>query len=238
MKFSEGNAKLGTGCLAVSRPVGETCPNSCEFLGNGCYAEKTEKLYPNVRKASSTNLITEQNRIRSMLILAKSQGKSVRWHVSGDFFLNGKLDLQYIKNIKGAIESLKENDRPKMWFYTHIYSKKISALDKLGIVCYASVNSKKQLAAAKRAGFRLFAWSDKVQEISKRTQNGKPHTHLSAKQEIEGEKFIVCPEQRLGRDKFTCTGHTSINKKTGEVVKSHACQICVNGTANILFLVH
>ena len=48
MKVANGNDKLGKGCLVVSRPVGDTCPSTCEFLGNGCYAEQTEKMYPNV----------------------------------------------------------------------------------------------------------------------------------------------------------------------------------------------
>ena len=43
MKVANGNDKLGKGCLVVSRPVGDTCPSSCDFLGNGCYAEQTEK---------------------------------------------------------------------------------------------------------------------------------------------------------------------------------------------------
>ena len=69
MKTAKGNDKLGKeNCIVVSRPVGDTCPPSCEFLGNGCYAEQLEKIYPGVRPAGMQNLITEKNKIRAMLI--------------------------------------------------------------------------------------------------------------------------------------------------------------------------
>ena len=68
MKFANGNDKLGKGCIVVSRPVGDTCPPTCDFLGNGCYAEQLEKIYPGVRPAGMQNLITDKNRIRAMLI--------------------------------------------------------------------------------------------------------------------------------------------------------------------------
>ena len=32
MKVADGNAKLGSGCVVVSRPVGDTCPITCAFL--------------------------------------------------------------------------------------------------------------------------------------------------------------------------------------------------------------
>jgi hypothetical protein len=66
MKVANGNDKLGKGCLVVSRPVGDTCPSSCAFLGNGCYAENTEKIYPGVRPAGMQNLITERGRVRAI----------------------------------------------------------------------------------------------------------------------------------------------------------------------------
>ena len=44
MKTAKGNDKLGKeNCIVVSRPVGDTCPPSCEFLGSRCYAEQLKK---------------------------------------------------------------------------------------------------------------------------------------------------------------------------------------------------
>lgn len=238
MKFSIGNAKLGDNCLVASRPVGDTCPSSCEFLGHGCYAENTEKRYPNVRQSVMANLITESGRIRSMFLLAKSQGKSVRLHAYGDLYKNGKLDTVYLNNLVTAFNSLKIEDRPAVWLYTHVISKKVLILQDIGIQLYASVNSAKQLKKAKKLGFKLFAWSDSSQQISKRKQHGKPHSHLPNYLTIEGERFIVCPEQRKGRTKVTCTGSCSVDKQSGKMVKTVACNACVKGISNVLFLLH
>lgn len=233
MKFGiEGNAKLGTNCVTVSRPVGETCPKSCEFLGNGCYAEILEKRYPNVRESSTKNLITESGKIRSMLLYAHNSGKSVRLHVSGDFSKNGRLDEKYLYNWIKAISGIEPHRRPKVWFYTHLYSSKLLELQKFGVSVYASVSSKAQLAKARKSGFKLFAWADIKQEISKRTQHGKPHSKLPNYMKINNRKYLVCPEQRLGRKRVTCTGSCDIEGKTT------ACNYCVSGKGNVLFLLH
>ena len=230
MKFSNGNAKLGENCLVVSRPVGDTCPSSCEFLGHGCYAEFTEKLFKVSRTSSMVNLVTESGKIRSMLMYAHSQGKSVRLHERGDFFLNGKLDVVYLANWVKALESLKPEQRPKMWAYTHIHDKRLLILGELGVNLYASVSTKRQLNKAKKVGFKLFAWADIQQNISKRKKN-KPHSHLPSYVSLAGEKFLVCPEQRKGRTKVTCTG-------TCETVKCGYCTGQNGQTGNVVFLMH
>ena len=106
MKYAEGNDKLGKGCFVVSRPVGDTCPPDCDYLNNGCYAEATENQYKNARVAGFANVITEKNKIRSMIIEAKRKNKSIRWQERGDWFLNGELDLEYVANVTWACESI------------------------------------------------------------------------------------------------------------------------------------
>ena len=98
MKTAKGNDKLGKeNCIVVSRPVGDTCPPTCDFLGNGCYAEQLEKIYPGVRPAGMQNLITEKNKIRAMLVNAEKKGHDLRWHERGDFYKNGsELDIEYL----------------------------------------------------------------------------------------------------------------------------------------------
>lgn len=224
MKYSFGNDKLGNRCLVVSRPVGDTCPNSCEFLGNGCYAEFTEKRFPNARKSAQTNVITDWQRIRSMLIFAKQHNYSVRWHERGDFLLNGKLDLAYVKSIKTACESLKE--LPVMWSYSHVFSKRL--LDMLGnyITIYASVHNACDIRKAKRAGFKLFAWADTQGLVAPSKRGGNPEAPKTIK--LCGEKFVTCPEMRRGRKAITCTGSDS----------TIPCKLCTNGLANVAFLEH
>lgn len=234
MKFAEGNDKLGKGCLVVSRPVGDTCPSDCDFLGNGCYAENTEKIYPGVRPAGMQNIITEKNRIRSMILEAKRREKSIRVHERGDFFLNGELDVEYVENWVWACESiLSDGDSlPPMWFYTHIYDSRLVALNKYMAV-YASIHDANDKAEAEAAGFKLFAWCDSDEKIAPKRPRNKAKADAWRKSlpklvVIDDTKYIVCPEIRRGRGVVTCT------PTKGSVT----CDMCVYGLQNVLFPSH
>lgn len=242
MKFANGNSKLGENCLVVSRPVGDTCPSSCEFLGNGCYAEKTEKMYPNVRKSYLQNVITNKNKIRAMLLLAKAQNKSVRIHTNGDWLKDGELDLEYLQNWIDALTSIRPELRPAIWCYTHVYDSRILVLEQLGVSLYASIGGSKQKMRAsynkaKKAGFSKFAFADSGKLFSTRKQHGKPHTEQPKFLEVLGERFLVCPEMRLGRERVTCTGTCKVSKE-GEIKKTTACNYCTNGRGHVFFPIH
>ena len=237
MKFANGNDKLGKGCIVVSRPVGDTCPPTCDFLGNGCYAEQLEKIYPGVRPAGMQNLITDKNRIRAMLIDCAKKNKECRWHERGDFFKDGnKLDLEYVDNILWACRSiLAEGGKlPEMWAYTHIYDPKLSRILGKYINMYASVHNADDMKAAKAAGFTLFAWCDSDEKIASKRPRGKAKKEQWQKDlpkliVLEGEKFLSCPEIKRGRKSFTCTP----DKKSRS-----ACMWCVQGKGNVLFPSH
>lgn len=228
MKFAYGNEKLGPGCLVVSRPVGDTCPSSCQFLGNGCYAQFTEKRFPNARKAGFENLHSDRTKIRVMILTAVKEGKSIRWHERGDFGLDNSLDMEYIENIEAVcLQLLRENKAlPQMWAYTHIYDSRILTRLSQFITIYASVHNAEDMQAAKAAGFKLFAWCDTDGQFPKKGKGGNPDAPKLAI--IENERFVTCPEMRRGRDTVTCTG----SKDT------LACKLCTMGTANVLFLKH
>ena len=234
MKVANGNDKLGKGCLVVSRPVGDTCPSDCDFLHNGCYAENTEKIYPGVRPAGMQNLVTEKNRIRSMILDAIRQGKSIRWHERGDWFLNGELDVDYLSNVTWACESIlsEGTELPDMWFYTHIYDDRLVSLSKYMNV-YASVHNDKDMGEALAQGFKKFAWCDSDQKIApKRPRNkAKADAWRAALPKLvilNGTKFVTCPEIKRGRGVVTCT----------ETKGSVKCDLCVRGLANVLFPSH
>ena len=234
MKVANGNDKLGKGCLVVSRPVGDTCPSDCAFLDNGCYAEQTEKMYPNVRPAGMQNLITEKNRIRAMILDAIRQGKSIRFHERGDFNLYGELDTNYVDNVVWACESILSDgvSLPDMWFYTHIYDSRLVAMEKYMNV-YASIHNANDKAKAEAAGFKLFAWCDSDEKIaSKRPRNkAKADVWRAALPKlviIDDTKYVTCPEIRRGRGVVTCT------PTPGSV----SCDLCVRGLANVLFPSH
>ena len=234
MKVANGNDKLGKGCLVVSRPVGDTCPPSCAFLGAGCYAEQTEKMYPNVRPAGMMNLLTEKNRIRAMILEAISKNKSIRWHERGDWFLDGKLDMDYLNNVIWACDSIVSEGKilPDMWFYTHIYDPRLSMMDKYMAV-YASVHNNDDMNEARTNGFKLFAWCDSDEKIAKKRPKRKAAAEVWRKSlpklvVLNDTKFITCPEIRRGRGVVTCT------PTKGSV----DCNLCVKGLANVLFPSH
>ena len=236
MKVANGNDKLGKGCLVVSRPVGDTCPSSCAFLGNGCYAEQTEKMYPGVRPAGMQNVITEKHRIRAMILDAIRQGKSIRFMERGDWFLNGELDTAFVENVAWACNSIVSDGTtlPKMWFYTHVYDERIPA--KLGkyFSIFASIHNIEQMKIAKSKGFTKFAWCDSDQKIARKRPRSKAKADAWRKSlpklvVLEGEKFVTCPEIRRGRGIVTCTPTKG----------SMACQMCLDKEKpNVLFPCH
>ena len=234
MKVADGNEKLGKGCVVVSRPVGDTCPSDCDYLDNGCYAEHSEKIYPGVRPAAMQNLVTEKNRIRSMILDADRRGKSIRWHERGDWFLNGELDIEYLDNVTWACESILAEGKtlPDMWFYTHIYDSRLVSLEKYMNV-YASVHDDNDMNTARAEGFKLFAWCDSDKKIAPKRPRGKAKAEAWRKSlpklvVLNGEKFVTCPEIRRGRGVVTCT------PTKGSV----SCELCVKGLANVLFPSH
>ena len=50
-----GNKKLGTHISTFSRSYDTSCPNSCEHIDNGCYAERIERLFPSAKKSGTTS---------------------------------------------------------------------------------------------------------------------------------------------------------------------------------------
>jgi hypothetical protein len=237
MQFSKGNEKLGDGCLVVSRAVGDTCPSSCDFLGNGCYAENTENIFKNSRAVGLRNMITEKNLIRAMIVEAIKKEVAIRWHERGDFFKNGELDMEYVGNIVWACESLLSEGKelPEMWVYSHIYDSRIVNHLSKYMVVYASVHNSDHKEAASNAGFKYFAWCDTDNVYSPKKPRGKAKVEAWRKALpklaiIDNERYITCPEMRRGRQAggVTCTG-------TKDSVE---CNLCVKGLANVLFLNH
>lgn len=236
MKTAEGNDKLGKNCIVVSRPVGDTCPDTCIFLHNGCYAEQSEKQYPAVRPAGMQNLITERGRIRAMILDAAKRGKSIRFMERGDWFKDGELDVDFVNNVVWACESIvKSGDTlPVMWFYTHVYDSRI--VTQLGpyFSIFASVHNEQDMESAKSAGFTKFAWCDSEGRIATKRPKSKVKAEAWRKAlpklvVLGGEKFVTCPEIRRGRSFVTCTGSKD----------SQACRMCLDSNKpNVLFPAH
>lgn len=221
MKIAKGNEKLGD-CLVISRPVGLTCPTSCFFLGNGCYAEKTEKRFPNAREAAQSNVRVNYKDIISLIEQAIGMGKSIRIHERGDWGRGNRVDMQYVNAWRRALSSFVE--LPRIWFYTHFYSKHLAALGNFpNVSAYASVHNETDIKRAKRAGFTLFAYITE----HKKDKGGSKDFAKVLDLPILGPT-VVCPEQRRGRTEVTCVG-------TKDTI---ACNLCTFTNRNVAFLAH
>jgi hypothetical protein len=160
--------------------------------------------------------VTEYDLV-SAIDWAKKEDKDVRIHERGDFYKNGKLDTKYLTAWKKALKIVK--DGPWTWGYTHIYSKLIASLSNGKVSVYASVHSEADVKAAKRKGFKLFAYvlKDKKYRPNGKKSNKDYPTRVNIP--ILGDT-LVCPEQRLGKDKVTC----------------EKCRWCIEGKGNVAFL--
>ena len=239
MKFSIGNSKLGKNCMVVSREVGPTCPPDCVYLGHECYADRTQKRFPDAHAVGIGNRDIEEVQVRSMLVEAHRKGNTVRWFERGDAGANGKPDIRFLTNVKRAYESLPADRRPASWLYTH-FNKTPEVVEYLHehVACYASVHSADDIRAAKDNGFRLFAYCDDSSEYAPKKNSRKFYDPAACPKTVDigGEHFVVCPEIRLGRQRVTCTG----TKDTP------ACNLCplankrlaTGGKTNPLFPLH
>lgn len=237
MKFTyDGNAKVGTRVITHSRPVGDTCPPDCRFLGNQCYQETTEKLRPNVRSAAMENVITDHGRLRAMFLYAASAGQDVRLLVGGDFMIRGEFDTEFCDSIRWACESItsRGGSLPKIWLYSHVIDSRVASLGALGISVYASVHSAADVRKAKRAGFKLFALADVDEKHLPKAPRRSAEKVAAWRKglprwvELAGERFLVCPEQRRGRGVVSCSGSP----------ESLRCGWCVAGRGSVAFAKH
>ena len=109
LSFGKGNAKLGEEIATFSIPAGWTCPGASQCLARAnretgtiadgsnqafrCFAASAEAAFPSVRKSRWDNfeklkgLSTEQ--MVALIVGSLPKTKTVRIHVSGDFFSEG-----------------------------------------------------------------------------------------------------------------------------------------------------
>lgn len=188
-----GNAKLGKHISTFSRSYDITCPNSCEYLDNNCYAQRIEYRFPSAKKSYINNLkIKDWQKIRAFLLEAKKRNNAVRFHVSGDFLMTSKndrkvLDIKYINAISQAYESLKKDKikPPNSFCFSHVYKIKVAQLSKY-IKIFASVQTSGDYKKAKKAGFKLFAWSSELVK-------GKDFNKIYITE--TGKRVVTCFEQ-------------------------------------------
>ncbi len=223
-KYSTSNRKLGPGVISFSREVGVTCPTDCPLLGKICYAEKMGKFRPNIAISYAGNVILDVDLAKSKLLEALRFNNTIRLHVSGDWYLDGELDIAYLDAWVSVFTDVyaRYSELPKIFLYTHVHDKRlVDALAPFSdyIKLYASITEISDIPIVKGLGFTLIALAtgDHIRTIKKK---GKP----PVKAEYGGETFLLCPNQRRHYDAIDVTCST--------------CQYCVNGIGNVQFMPH
>jgi hypothetical protein len=151
---NSGNAKLGPGVAATYRPVGETCPQDCTLLGNGCYAQRARVNIAQRRSAYET------------ATLDKAAGAPlIRHHVSGDAFRADKLDRGYVRSLFSWHKRAAQKHTIG-WTYTHRAQDWTDAgygpethPEKLAVL--ASCADKKTARSLRKIGWRTARVSEK-----------------------------------------------------------------------------
>jgi hypothetical protein len=181
MKVGTGNEKLGRKVKTISREVGPTCPSSCPFLNNGCYAERIQRRRPNVLSAWRSNNDPVWSDVEKQV-----QGRLVRLHVGGDFMNprdQDQIDRAYLARLILLARRVEAKD--KWWTYTHAWKEvapHLKYLEAAGIATYASVHTEEEQREAERLGFKIALCVD----ARKGEHTGKYWP---------GAKAITCPEQ-------------------------------------------
>lgn len=114
-----GNRKTGT--PATYRPVGATCPSSCPYLGNGCYAQQGF-VYHHQGNASPDWLPSATSALVAMVLAARLETVA-RLHVSGDLTRDDQVDRAYVAALEQLGRYLRaqlELTGPLAWTYTHL----------------------------------------------------------------------------------------------------------------------
>ena len=131
-----GNSK--TALPGTYRPVGDTCPQACPLLNQGCYAQQGNTAL-HARRASALSAPSLRSALLAMVEAARG-GTVARLHVSGDFLgPDGELDTEYVDGLIVIAKVLGERfPRTKVlaFTYTHVtgIDDTIEALRNVGIV--------------------------------------------------------------------------------------------------------
>ena len=118
--LSRGNTKLGENVLCWSLPPVKSCLNS-SFCAKTCYAMKSYRLYPTVKKCWDNNLLmvmngTFKNKMIKEIAYKLGSFDTVRIHVAGDF-----INQRYINEWSEIISIFPEI---KFYTYTKVYDFK------------------------------------------------------------------------------------------------------------------
>lgn len=179
------NSKTGL-VAATYAPISKTCPKSCSFYKNGCYAQdgftgmQNRQLERNAKNTSPLELaLIEARKIRELDV---PPGRPLRLHVTGD--------CTSIRAAQILASAAKKYPGP-VWGYTHNWRKiPRSAWGTISI--FASCENLEQAQAAIELGY------PPALVVAQHPENGK------AWRDRWGWKWVPCPEQTRGVQCVSC----------------------------------
>ena len=118
-----GDSDVKTQSPGTYRPVGLTCPPSCPFLGNGCYAQGGNVGIHEKRADASVEAAI--NGAAIAMVWAALTWRVARLHVSGDVCgTDGEVDYMYVLKLAALSGVVRREfglgtDAVTAWSYTH-----------------------------------------------------------------------------------------------------------------------
>lgn len=113
-----GDSDGKTASPGTYREVGLTCPSTCPYLGNGCYAEGGNVAMHQRGAGDSVNAALHG--AAAAMVWAALTGRVARLHVSGD--LGTSVEPAYVDGlvvVAREVRRLRGGDGPVAWTYTH-----------------------------------------------------------------------------------------------------------------------
>ena len=178
-----GNAK--TGPIPTSMTAKQSCPTTCPFMNNGCYAANGptnihwSKIGKGERGVDADQFLRE--------VAALPTGTLFRHNVAGDLpHENGMIDDLFLTRLTKATKRLKG------FTYTHhlLNDHNVAALQK-----------------ANKAGFTVNVSANSVHEVAEYAAKGLPVVCVMPMdapnvQVVDGVKIVACPAEKS--DKVQC----------------------------------
>lgn len=204
-----GNRKLGPDAVGTTRPVGPTCPASCQFHPDRedagparCYATMGPTGIAQ-RKAAGMDGETA----RARLLAHYAAGiRLIRFNVAGDVVTpTGQLDREYLASLWQVAREMPD---AQIWAYTHAW-REFGPVDLVqvpgNVALLASVDGPAEIQEARDLGFTRFA------RVSYDEADRMPWE-------------LYCPVDRA-KHKGKPTAHTC-----------QTCRLCWRPNASIVFL--
>lgn len=212
-----GNRKLGPDAVGTTRPVGPTCPISCQFHPARDYRDYADnnaaaraRCYATmgptgIQQARANGMDGETARARLLAHYAAGI-RLIRFNVAGDVVTqSGQLDREYLTSLWQVAREMPD---AQIWVYTHAW-REFGPVDLAqvpgNVALLASVDNPGEIREAMELGFTRFA-----------------RVSYDESDRLPGE--LYCPVDRA-KHRGKPTAHTC-----------QTCRLCWRPNASIVFL--